>query len=74
MNKTAIVRTFGRNVAAARAAVADQIGAPVTAETLLGLSLRPGDKAIDLVTGQEVTVDAGYQTADLAAPARPYLD
>lgn len=74
MNAKTVVRNVVAGVTAVRARMADSLPAPATAETFLGLSFQPGDKAIDLVTGEVVTVDAGHEAADLAPPARPYLD
>lgn len=40
----------------------------------LALTHKPGDRVVDLVTGEELTVHAGHQIADLVPTARPSLD
>lgn len=44
------------------------------AERSLGLAFSPGDQAIDLVTGQEVTIHAGHPTFELVPSPRKKID
>lgn len=74
MSNRSTIRNFVTRASAIRAEVAARVPAPATAERNLAMSFQPGDAAIDLVTGEKVIVDAGYEAADLSAPARPQLD
>lgn len=45
-----------------------------SAEQTLGFSFAPGDRAVDMVTGEDVTIHAGHPIADLVHAAKPHLD
>jgi hypothetical protein len=46
-------------IGAARAASAPALKPPPTAEELLGIPFKPGQRVLDSITGQEGTVNAG---------------
>lgn len=59
---------ISRGLGAARAAIAP----PASPEQLRGFGFSRGDQAIDLLTGDVVTIVRGYTRADLAAVPKPF--
>jgi hypothetical protein len=67
-------RRVTERVDAHRAKTLGAIPPAPTAEAALGFSHQPGDRVVDLVTGEEVTVHAVHRTAEIVPAARPELD